>query len=186
MYDSVSPKEKHVFLKWFLENHKMKNRKSIRILMYLLNNETLLDKIYFVHEVEYSPRSIVISTQCSDQVPFLFSKEHLSTMNVEKAFHDLRLNKYDALYIKLNFRNAERNYHYVGVIEENPFILDKHNEIDVNQADGLLDQLTYDYNRNFIGKQIDLALDQANNTTFLEWSFKLRKLQSEYENRPIS
>src|SRR5690625_5524883 len=63
-----------------------------------------------------------MSTHFSESLPFRFLKHSISTENVEKSFHDLRLYHKEPLYIQLYFHNAHQCAFYARVLEENPFM----------------------------------------------------------------
>lgn len=184
MKNEISIDDKQRFLKWFLQNYRLKNRESTWILKYLINHKEILQYVYFVRKVEKCPRSMIISARCSDEISFRFSKKHLHTTDAEKAFHDLRLNQKESLYIQLNFSGARRTPRYVGVLQENPYLPEHLNEKDKKIASHLLEELTYSFNKAFIQKKIDEMLDSENSKGFLKWSMELRRLDEGFLYRP--
>src|SRR3954452_3656114 len=116
--------DKKGFIQWFLNHYQLKKRESVWILNYLVNHKEILTNVHFVQDVKFSPRGIVMTTHCSDEVPFRFYKNQLVTTDAEKSFHDIRLNQQDDLYIQLNFKKSNQNAYYASIMEENPFIPD--------------------------------------------------------------
>lgn len=176
MESSVTVQDKKSFISWFLGEFRLKKRESTWILKYLLNHQEILENVHFVHEADVCPRGIVMSSQCTEESPFRFYKNHLETVDAEKTFHDIRLNKNEPLYIQLNFRNARQNSLYAAVLEENPYkvepICQEHSEI----AAHILDHTLRIREKNECLKNIDEALDKHDKNAFLLWTDKLDKL----------
>ncbi|AQQ53620.1 ReoY family proteolytic degradation factor [Planococcus lenghuensis] len=179
MTASISIDEKKQFVRWFLENHRMKRRECIWILNYLLGHNHLLDKTHFVEDAHYCPRAMVISTTESKDVPFRFYRGHLMTADAEKTFHDLRLHPDEELYVQLNFRNLPRSPEYVAVLEENPFIPEDEaiTETDRLAAEELLSDSMQTIQEEALLKQIDEALDAEDRDAFFQLSELLQKVK---------
>jgi len=186
MNTPVSIKEKKEFIQWFLNNYQLKKRENVWILNYLVNHPELLANVHFVREIKLCPRSIIMSTHCSKETAFRFYKNQLATTDAEKAFHDIRLNRDEALYVKLNFKNARQSPDYMAVVEENPFMTNEYfiTEEDKQSAKELLDYSVYRYKRNQLKREIDLALDQLDQKKFLELSDKLYNLELSHSFQP--
>ncbi|MRH42411.1 IDEAL domain-containing protein [Aquibacillus halophilus] len=182
MNTSVSIKEKKEFIRWFLSNYQLKRRESVWILNYLINHDSLLKNVHFIREARYCPRGIVISTHCSKDVPFRFYKNHIVTTDAEKSFHDIRLNRNDAIYIQLSFKNANQCPSYVAVLEENPFLPDDYfiTEKDQKLAKELLDTSIFDYQRVILQLKIDNALDNRDENEFKKYSEQLYDLEQKF------
>lgn len=187
MQTPISTKDKKSFIEWFLNNFQLKKRESVWILNYLINHDDILENIHFVRDAKFCPRSIIISTHCSNEVAFRFYKNHLVTTDAEKSFHDIRLNQHEKLYIQLNFKNMNQNAMYVSVLEDNPFIPDEFfiTKRDQEMANKILEKTIYDYHRKLLTAEIDQALDAKNKDDFFKLSAKLRKLDYLYQNRPL-
>ncbi|WP_284141298.1 MULTISPECIES: ReoY family proteolytic degradation factor [unclassified Virgibacillus] len=187
MQTPVSVKDKKSFIEWFLNNHQLKKRESVWILNYIINHDIILENIHFVRDAKFCPRSIIISTQCSNEIPFRFYKNHVVTNDAEKSFHDIRLNQQEALYIQLNFKNVKQNPLYVTVLEENPYIPDEFliTKQDQEFAAQILDQTVYEFRKKHIIKAIDLALDNRDKEQFQLLTESLRQLESRYSNQPF-
>src|SRR5699024_3396659 len=124
MDHTISVKKKQAFLSWFLNHYRLKKRESFWILNYLLNHPHILNHVHFVHDITYCPRGLVITSVCSNEVAFLFRKNHIVTTDAEKAFHDLRLNKEEPLFIQLQCNKTNHSIWFAGILEENPFLQD--------------------------------------------------------------
>jgi len=181
-----SVQDKKSFIQWFLNHYQLKKRESVWILNYLVNHSEILANVHFVREAKFCPRGIIITTYCSDEVPFRFYKKQLVTTDAEKSFHDIRLNQDEPLYIQLNFKNAKQSAFYVAVLEENPYIPNEYfiTKKDKQIAKRIMDKSLFDYKRKTLKHQIDCALDEMNEKKFMDLSEKLRKLEEAYLNQP--
>ncbi|RDW19064.1 hypothetical protein CWR48_08420 [Oceanobacillus arenosus] len=186
MNTPISIHDKKSFIQWFLNHYQLKKRESVWILNYLVNHKELLANVHFVLDVKFSPRGIVMTTHCSDEVPFRFYKNQLVTTDAEKSFHDIRLNQQDDLYIQLNFRNSNQNAYYASVMEENPFIPDDYfiTKKEKDFAKQILDKTVFDYKRNTLRKEIDQALDDMNQEKFIALSNQLHMLEKGFFIQP--
>ncbi|MDE5411910.1 ReoY family proteolytic degradation factor [Alkalihalobacterium chitinilyticum] len=172
MSSTISVYEKKEFLRWFLNEYQLKRRECAWLLNYLISDENLMEKVHFVERAEYCPKALIISTTDVDHVPFCFHKQKHVTMDAEKAFHDIRLNNDEDVYIQLNFSNAKTNPHYVAVLEENPYL--PANEMataDAIIAEIFLDKVLAAFNEKQWYKKVDEALDKRDKDTF----YKLTK-----------
>ncbi|WP_209122608.1 ReoY family proteolytic degradation factor [Alkalihalobacillus sp. BA299] len=167
MSSTISVYEKKEFLRWFLNAYQLKRRECAWLLNYLISDENLMEKVHFVERAEFCPKALIISTTDVDHVPFSFHKQKHVTMDAEKAFHDIRLNNNEEVYIQLNFSNAKTNSHYVAVLEDNPFVPD--NEMatsDAILAEIFLDKALASFREKQWYEEINEALDNRDEKTF--------------------
>ncbi|GEM02845.1 Uncharacterized protein YpiB, UPF0302 family [Halolactibacillus halophilus] len=159
----VSIQAKKACLHWFLNRHQVKQRDSLYLLHFLMREESLLTQVHFVYDVQYAPRGILISAEGANKPAFKFYKNHLVTTEVDKAFHDIRLNKDEPLYIELSFLGVKRSLDYHRVLEDNPFIPDDYylNESDKQTIDALLNQTLSVGYETWLRKEIDRCLDEG-------------------------
>ncbi|AJD91295.1 hypothetical protein JMA_19780 [Jeotgalibacillus malaysiensis] len=178
MAPSISADEKKDFIKWFLQHYQLKKRESVWIMNYLLSHDQLIEHLHFVEDARYCPRGIVMSTSCSDEVPFRFYKEQVMTTDAEKSFHDIRLHREEDLYIQLNFESAYSSYQYAAVLEENPFtpkeihLSKKEKEM----AEQFLNDSIHENLKNQLMKEIDKALDEQDEQKFKQLTERLKTL----------
>lgn len=186
MQTPVSAKDKKKFLQWFLNHYQLKKRESVWILNYLINHQEILENVHFVHDAKFCLRSIIITSQCSKEVPFRFYKNHLVTTDAEKAFHDIRLNQHESLYIQLNFNKANQNHMYAAVLEENPFVPDEYliTQQDKENATILLEHSLHEFRRHQILKKIDRTLDNQDKEEFNRLVLELRILEAKMISQP--
>ncbi|MFD2045857.1 ReoY family proteolytic degradation factor [Ornithinibacillus salinisoli] len=186
MQTPISIKDKKSFIQWFLNNYQLKKRESVWILNYLINHHEVLTNVHFVRDAKFCPRSIIISTHCSKDVPFRFYKDHLVTTDPEKSFHDIRLNQDETLYVQLNFRNANQNTTYAAVLEDNPFVPDEYfiTRKDKDLAKQIMDHSIQSFRRKHLIKKIDQALDKKCEDEFHRLVEELKKFDKDHMNQP--
>ncbi|WP_163969851.1 ReoY family proteolytic degradation factor [Oceanobacillus halotolerans] len=184
MHTPISVHDKKTFIQWFLNHYQLKKRESVWILNYLLNHSKILNNVHFVHDVKFCPRGIMITTHCSDEVPFRFYKNQLVTTDAEKSFHDIRLNQDEPLYIQLNFKNANQNTFYAAVLEENPFIPDEYfiTQKDKDLAEKFLKWSLYQNRKQKLIKAIDQSLDKRDQETFQQLVKELHRMEEDYHH----
>jgi uncharacterized protein YpiB (UPF0302 family) len=101
----VTVSQKREFIKWFLNNYQLRRRESVWILNFLYSYEHLLEKVHFVENVSKTPRGLIMSTHCVNDVPLRYYKNGVMSTNAESCFHDIRLNRDEDLYVELNFKD---------------------------------------------------------------------------------
>ncbi|MFS0672666.1 ReoY family proteolytic degradation factor [Ornithinibacillus sp. 179-J 7C1 HS] len=186
MQAPVSVKDKKKFLQWFLNNYQLKKRESVWILNYLINHHEILENVHFVHDAKFCLRSVIITSQCSKEVPFRFYKNHLVTTDAEKAFHDIRLNQHESLYIQLNFNKSNQNHMYAAVLEENPFVPDEYliTQQDKDNASLLLEHSLFEFRKKALLERIDRSLDKQDKDEFNKLVRELRILEANMLSQP--
>lgn len=180
MSSTISVIEKKDFLKWFLNHYQLKRRECAWLLNYLMSDDQLMEKVHFVENAEYCPKSLIISANDVDSIPFSFHKRQHVTMDAEKSFHDIRLNKDEEIYIQLNFKDAKKNPQFVAVLEDNPFSpIDKDTEkIYSLFADLIIDQANYRFKKHQLNEKINRSLDEGDKDSFLKYTEELNKLKA--------
>ncbi|UTR09638.1 MULTISPECIES: ReoY family proteolytic degradation factor [Evansella] len=168
MNNPVPVMEKRDFLKWFLDQYQLKRRECAWLLNFLMSDELLMERVHFVEQADYCPKALVISASDVDSVPFAFHKNQHVTMDAEKSFHDIRLNRNEDVYIQLNFQNKQSIPQYMAVLEENPYLPVNKEEANVQSllAEMVLDKAVRDYQLSGLEKAIDRALADGDERTF--------------------
>ncbi len=179
MHTPISIQNKRDFIKWFLKNFTLKKTEAIWILNYLIKKDKLLSKVSFVQDARFCPRAIILSSDCSNEIPFLFYKQQIITTDIDKFFHDIRLHQDEHIYIQLNFKHAKQNPFYVGILEENPFAPIEANVLKEDEcvSERLLKDLIRKQQLNKLKENIDRALDEKNEKKFKELVTELQKLK---------
>ena len=180
----VSLVAKKEFLGWFLDRYQLKRRESMWILNYLLNHEIVLSKVHFVENAETTPRGMMMSTIGTDSKPFLFYKEGVLFEDPEQAFHEVRLNWHEKIYLELVFDKSWQSHQFLGVLEDNPFhrwndSIDSELEKEVEHA---LATLSLNNNIQLMMDQIDVALEANDRKRFIQLSNDLKEIKKKATN----
>ncbi|WP_034550011.1 ReoY family proteolytic degradation factor [Carnobacterium funditum] len=185
----VSLEAKKEFLGWFLDRHQLKRRESMWILNYLLNHDIVLGKVHFVEHVETTPRGMMMSTIETDSKPFLFYKEGVLFEDPEQAFHEVRLNWHENIYLELIFEESWKAHQYLGVLEDNPFhkwndYIDTELNKEVEKA---LATLSLNKKIQLMMDRIDTALENDDRESFIRLSNNLKEIKKNiatHEKKP--
>jgi uncharacterized protein YpiB (UPF0302 family) len=129
-----------------------------------------------VEESQYAPKAMKMSTKCVDEVPFRFFKESMMTTDAEKAFHDIRLNKEQHIYLTLNFSDKQKCMQWVAVLEDNPFYKPKPKKEDETAVDNLLDNILFDCKLASLDAEIDKALETGDKGKFTALAIRRENL----------
>ncbi|WP_430533995.1 ReoY family proteolytic degradation factor [Listeria rocourtiae] len=166
MKASISIEDKKEFVRWLLNKHQMKIRESMWILNYIAGHDQIMKYVHFVDNAEGCPRGLVLTALGVDDEPFRFFKGNIVTTDPEKAFHDIRLNWDEDIYIQLHFPESLTSPRYAFVREDNPFeellISDKEKEI----ASQFLDTVVEHFSKEKLLLEIDAALDAHDEERF--------------------
>ncbi|NIK12299.1 ReoY family proteolytic degradation factor [Alkalibacillus almallahensis] len=173
----VSPIQKKVFLNWFLNQYELPKREIVWLFDYILKRDELLNHIHFVYEAHLCPRGMVVSVESQDKRPFRYYKEHVVTSEVEKAFHDIRMNHQEDLYIELNFPDVRQSTAYSDVLSNNPYLPDDYylEESDYQMVDSLLQFVTDEHYMTQLKLKIDESLDNGDDEAFYFYSWLLNQ-----------
>jgi uncharacterized protein YpiB (UPF0302 family) len=170
--------EKKAFIYWFLNQYQLKVRESNWILTYLVSNNRLLRNVHFVRDAHVCPRSIVMTSSCIEGAAFRFYRNQLVTSDPEKAFHDIRLNRDEPLYIELRFPHWEKSPQYALILEENPYLRDEDfiTDEDIKEAENLMNFVLKKQRKKVLQQEIDKALDEKDLDRFLKLTEELETL----------
>lgn len=178
MSNIIPVMDKKAFLRNFLKRHQLKRRECAWLLNYLMNDDALMERVHFINRSDSTPKAIVISAQGIEQIPFSFRKKHHVTTDCEKAFHDIRLNQTEEIYIELHFQDRSSDSHYLSVLEDNPFLpetKEKADEIE-REAVAFLDDSIRKFQIEKLNAEIDQALDVGDKKTFMKLTDQLNQL----------
>ncbi|WP_025027044.1 YpiB family protein [Caldalkalibacillus mannanilyticus] len=179
----VSTSEKRSFLKWFLEQHRLKRTDARIILEYILKNHHILENISFSNKVKVSGRSIVISSMNSDEIGFRFYNAESKTEDVSKALTSLMLNPTDKVYLILHFHGKLLNQRYTQLVGHSGLENLRRNE-QFNkyskEADAIIEKVFREQEIQKIKQQIDEALDLKDAALFESLVQKLKKLENHH------
>ncbi len=172
--------EKRDFLKWFLDQYQLKRRECAWLLNFLMSDDILMERVHFVEQADYCPKALMISTNDVDCVPFAFHKNQHVTMDAEKSFHDIRLNRSEDIFIQLNFKDKQMTPQYVAVLEENPYLPVNEEETNVQQlmAELVLEKSIRNERIKSMEREIDNALQSGNENLFHELAKEYKALKA--------
>ena len=178
----VPSEKKKAFIEWFLATHPQEQREVVWLLQYMSKRDQLLSRIHFIYEAHLTPRSIIISTEAAENRPFRFYKEHIVTTDVDKAFHDIRLNQDQELFVEFIFEDVRHSAEYAEVLEENPYLPDDYylENTDYHAIEQFLQATSQENKRQSLRKRVNEALDQGDEKAFLKWSKLLNNHNKEH------
>ncbi|RXT02310.1 YpiB family protein [Ammoniphilus sp. CFH 90114] len=167
----VPASDKRKFIRWFMNNYRFKKIEVKKLFDFLLSHDQILERVHFVDKVHPSSRTILISTVCSETIPFEYRKNSKITSNTEEAFQDVKNNHKDRIYILLHFRGKMLSHQYSAVRENfKPQIRDE-NETPILLrilAEIYLDQQVEDRRLEELDREIDRCLDEGDKELFLK------------------
>ncbi|GGH78934.1 uncharacterized protein YpiB (UPF0302 family) [Pullulanibacillus pueri] len=176
MEQMISIEEKRSFLKWFLRSYQLKSRECIWLLNYILSDEHLLGLLKFVDNISGCPRAIVVSEKNVPHPAFIYRKQEVETHEPEKAFHDIRMDQEEAIYIHLMFPSSSRSSEYVSILEENPYdrrhLSDRYGE----EVKLLIEKSEKQFMMTYLEKKIDESLEKKDKNQFERLVAELQKL----------
>jgi uncharacterized protein YpiB (UPF0302 family) len=171
--------DKKEFLKSFLQQFELKRRECAWLLNYLMSDDELMERVHFVEQAAHTPKALIISAKGVDTIPFSFHKEKHITTDAEKAFHDIRLNQNEEVYIELHFNGSKHYPPYLVVLEDNPHI-PENIELTVafqKETELLLDRSIRKFRKEQLLSAIDHALDRQDEETFTYLVKQLQQLE---------
>lgn len=173
----ISIAEKRKFIQWFLKHYELR-RETAWLLRYLSSDDQLLKRIHFVDHVTSLPCAMIISTRCSNMVPFRYTNHQRMCLDVETAFYDIQMNPDVELYIGLYFKDRSTCPEYAAIMEGNP--MEKYDLVQDKLlslfAEMILDQALRDFQRRELYKKIDDALASRDEQSFLQLSEQWKKI----------
>lgn len=179
MSEAVSLSLKREFVSWFLNRYELQKREAAWLLSYITSDDDLLEKAHFVNSTTHLSKAIHLSATDVPSVSFEFYKNNVVTTDVEKAFHELRLNPKEDVYISLFFKDRAASPEYAAVLEVNP--MEKQNVVHGSflglLAEIVLDEAVRKFKEKRLYQQIDDALSQGDEQQFLLLTSELKQLQ---------
>jgi uncharacterized protein YpiB (UPF0302 family) len=182
MDDVVTVSTKKEFIRWFLSKFYLKKKEGTWLFNYMLSDERLLEKIHFTENLKNKEKTIIISTLCSGATPFQFQKAAKIYYDVERAFHDIRLNPHEDVHVAVYFKDRMSYSQYLAVLEGNP--MEEQRVLQEGTmsliAEIVMDNAIRKHRLKNLLQEIDAALESRNKQKFLsltnEW-LELRKLE---------
>lgn len=174
----VSIQKKQAFLYWMIDHLNVEAHDISWFLRDLIENEQALHQVHFVDDITDCPKGIIITSHLNDQIFFQFFKGRVRTENVYTAYHEINLYQNEPIFVQINFPFSNQHKLYQDVIED-----DVLTQLELKaQADKILNYTLQQGRRNFLMKEINLALEHRNHERFMYYSSQLRELESSYFN----
>lgn len=174
----ISITEKRNFLKWFLDNHRLKCTDARKVIEFIIHRPHMLEGLSFVDKVKESGRTLVISSLQSDEAGFAFYQRHRKTEDIAQAMNDLMLNPSDPIYMVIHFYGKRLNHRYLQMIapEADAIGLYEQSERHAKAANAIIEKISLEQQRERLKRQIDEALDQKNRALFEQLVAQLEEL----------
>lgn len=182
MNQIVPVTQKRAFIRWLLDHHLLKNRETVWLFNYLMGSDQLLGLIHFAEHVAGCTRAITISSSKQENEVFKYTKENVTTPDPEKAFHDLRLDQEEAVYIKIALPSVAGRADYLAVLEETPHDAQSVHDTYGKAAENAAKAAEKAYAEQYLYREINHALDRGDKETFYRLTDELKKLQKEHES----
>ena len=181
MEQMISIEEKRSFLKWFLRSYQLKSRECIWLLNYILSDEHLMGLLKFVDSINGCPRAMVVSEKSLSEPAFMYKKYDVETNEPEKAFHDIRIDQDEYIYVQLLFPHSSRSSEYVSILEENPFDRRHRNDRYGEAAEKIINESEKQFFTAYLLKKIDRALEMRDREQFEYLVAELNKINTSKE-----
>lgn len=177
MQTRISLEDKQAFIRWTLENKKMKRRDCAWLLEYLLTHDKILENVRFMEEAHYCQRAIVMSTTETESIPFRFYIGNLMSADTDKVMQEMRIYPEKEMCIQINFSDKYGSAEYLAVMEENKNIPEhlKKETVKISEEipediESLVSEITASNGRVSLLNEIDKALDNGNKELFMQLS----------------
>ncbi|WP_179295429.1 YpiB family protein [Bacillus sp. FJAT-45350] len=182
MKNWVSTSQKKSFIKWFLDNHRLKRTEARYLLEYLVKSHHILENLKFTDEVLKDKTTVVISSTSSDQIGFMFYKSNRKSEDVSRAIGEIMSNPSDDLYIVFHFYGRHMNNRYLSLFED-PLIenirrynlTEKYSKV----AESKLEESLEANKGERLKRQIDRALDEKDEALFKSLVAELRAYEEQ-------
>lgn len=179
MGEAVTISEKKEFIRWFLSKFQLKKKEGTWLFNYMLSDDRLLENVHFTDDLRNRSKTVIISTVCSQATPFQFQKQSKVYYDVERAFHDIRLNPNEEVYISLHYKDRLTCPKYLTVMEGKPM---EGQRITQESLMGLLAEIIMDkairhMRQEKLYTEIDQALADGNKAQFMKLTAEWNELQ---------
>ncbi|KAF1298083.1 hypothetical protein BAU15_09550 [Enterococcus sp. JM4C] len=176
MFIDVQQKKK--FLNWFVNHGTFSRREVLWILNYLANHDAILNNVHFVEAADKTKRGLQIRDINQAGEPIQLYIDGQSFTDSDQAFHEIRLNWKEPLYLECLFDEAWQTAEFLSIIEDNPFAKwnERVNPELVEEIDEYFEEEKRQAKLQLLYSQIDLALEKGDKEAFLELSNEVNQL----------
>jgi uncharacterized protein YpiB (UPF0302 family) len=164
--------DKKEFMQWFLNTYQLAKKEYTWLFNYLRSTDEQLEKVHFVDyfDEKKHKKRIILHTNCSNRPGyFVFNMNDIVSDYPEKAFHNIRQNPEEHIYVKLEYRNKDKCTKWLDVVEDN----DNGSTGFEVAAQLILEQSLENYTIDQLKKQIDQALIDGNKELFMKLTNEL-------------
>jgi uncharacterized protein YpiB (UPF0302 family) len=126
---------------------------------------------------------MVIRTKTVPGRAFIYRKESVETHLPEKAFHDVRLDQDEPIYVQLDFPGSAHSVPFLSILEDNPYEGLQINERYGAQASHFLSQMEESFLKAKLYREIDQALEIGDQKLFHQLSSQLRDVLMKDEGK---
>lgn len=181
MGEAITTSAKREFIRWFLSNYQLKKNEGTWLFNYFLSDDRLLEKVHFTDDLYNREKTMIISTVCSRATPFLFQKKSKLNYDVEIAFHDIRENPHEDIYINLFFKDRMNCPKFL-------FVLESRKKMELKQrfsqdhvasliAEIVVDKAVRRHRLKELVEEINLSLDNNDRELFMKLTEERNQLQ---------
>lgn len=181
MGEAITISAKREFIRWFLSNYRLKKNEGTWLFNYILSDDRLLEKVHFTDDLYNREKTMIISTVCSSATPFLFQKKSRLNYDVEQAFHDIRENPHEDVYINLFFKDRMNCPKYLIVLESRKKI-ERRQRVSQDSVAGLIAEIVVDkavrrHRLKELVQEINASLDNKDRELFMKLTTERNRLQ---------
>lgn len=170
----VSVQKKQAFLYWVVDNLKVEAHDLSWFIHDLIDNERALHNVHFLDDITDCPRGIIMTSHLNEQIFFQFFKGKVRSENVYTAYHEMNLYQDEPMYFQINFPFCNENKLYQAVIEDDVLF-----QQDIKSStDDVLSYTLKQNRREFLKKEINVALENDDYEQFMYYSSQLKQLES--------
>jgi len=169
----ISTSKKDEFLKWFLNNHQLKNKEARRLIEYIQKNHHILKNLSFTDYVHPKDRTIVVSSINTDESGFLFYTNGQKTEDVSRAFGSLMSSPSEKVYLILHYFGKHSDHRYTQLVETHRIHSIK--QYEQSEKDAKATDLVVEVA--LLKSRINKALDDRDEELFHELVKQLKEIQ---------
>ncbi|MGI6037366.1 MAG: YpiB family protein [Limnochordia bacterium] len=172
---AISTQEKQKFLLWFLRHHRLRSPGAYELFEYFLAAPHRLNRLHFVDQVHVPGVSLVISTSCSPNPPFIFRFYGQETRQPQEALAYLLAHPESEIYLTLFFHQKSSSPEYSKVVlpmEYSQLPLPVENQ---GYAEHWVDEVVYQARTAYLYYLIDRSLEEQDREQFFHLVQLLRE-----------
>lgn len=169
----VTLSDKKRYVSWLLNDIPLKEKHAYWVLTFLLNHERVLHRVVFVDKAEETPRGLILKDESFEGPGMLLRKGHETITDPNVIFQDVRQRQKETLYISVMVQPDVGQSVFERLIEANPFISLRDEELDGDMCQKVETFLTQYHKHQTLNKllnSIDQALENGDEALFMQLS----------------